>query len=61
MNETFSISDENIQKLTDTFQTNEKVYFTLDYTDRMGYKKQKFYCYSEQQANFYETKPEDII
>jgi hypothetical protein len=51
----------SIQKLTDTFQTNEKVYFTLAYTDRMGHNKQKFYCYSEQQANFYETKPEDII
>jgi hypothetical protein len=50
----------SMQKLTDVFQSNEKVYFTLDYTNRMGHQKQKLYCYSEQQANFYEVKAEQV-
>jgi len=46
----------SIQKYNDTFQTNEKVNFTLEYTDKMGQKKSKQYCYSEQLANFTEIE-----
>ncbi|MCP4051187.1 MAG: hypothetical protein GY730_10845 [bacterium] len=45
----------SIQKLSDIFQTNEKVYFTIEYTNIMGQDQHKHYCYSEIQANFSEV------